>query len=604
MGWTGLRGRATPNLSALAGLHFGVLAFAMVALITAFVVSDFSLAVVFSNSHTAKPLFYRIAGAWGNHEGSMLMWALMSGGYLCWFASVAQGLPERLYRMTLGFGGLATAGVNLFVATVSSPFTTLPKPYPLDGNGLNPLLQDIGLVIHPPVLYLGYVGLLIPWALALGALATRTEAGVWARAVKPWAYLSLAFLTAGIMLGSWWAYRELGWGGWWFWDPVENVSVLPWLLAVALAHSAVTAGKRGTLVGWSVALAILAYGSALLGTFLVRSGTLVSVHAFAADPARGIAILVYLSALIGGGLVLLALRLPASRRLQTDLISRDTAMSLQNVLIVAMTATILLGTVYPPLLQALGQPPIAVGAPYYAISVVPIMIGTLVLMAVATSVNWRGGVPKPQRWRFVIGAVVSVVGGAIALALGRDPVTVAAVAAAILLLAMQARRMPPTDSARRSSLATQVSHAGVGVFALAATLSHAFAIESDRDVRVGDTLIAGSYELTLAAVEEVQGANFVGARGIVDIAGRGMHRLLPEYRLYPVRDIPTTEADIHSNLLRDLRVSLNLVETRDDGTPVWALRFHRRPAMVWLWLGTLMTFIGLLLSARNALREL
>jgi len=602
----GFRGQSRARLRTFANLHILALSFAMITLITAFIVSDFSLKAVYTNSHSAKPLFFKMAGAWGNHEGSIFMWALFAAGFVALFAKLSRNLPERLAQLTLGLSGLASLVLNVFVATLSTPFARVEGVIPQDGRDLNPLLQDVGLVIHPPVLYLGYVGLIIPWALACAALILRTEPKVWAKAVKPWAFLSMAFLTSGIMLGSWWAYRELGWGGWWFWDPVENVSVLPWLLGIALAHSAVTVGKRQTLVGWSMALAILAFGATILGTFLVRSGTLVSVHAFAADPGRGIAILLYFIAIVGGGLALLAIRLPqlqTPERKPDALLSRDTAMLLQNVLILAMTVTILLGTLYPPVLQALGQAPLAIGAPYYTISVVPVMALTLGLMAVATSMRWGQGWLPGQKRLLVIALLCAFISARLTMVMDGDLISALCVAMAVALIVMAFRKRPAVESStvRRSRIAILLAHTGVAIFALAATFNHVLGVEADQQVEIGGSFQAGPYEITLKAVDEVQGPNYIGA--LAKVVVNGERTLHPEFRYYPVRDIPTTEADIHTNLLRDLRVTLNLVDTSDPEELVWALRFHRRPVMIWLWIATLITSLGLMLSAISAFRE-
>ena len=600
---SGFRGADVNRLRSLAVLNMCALSLAALSLVTAFVVSDFSLEVVYQNSHSTKPLFYRIAGSWGNHEGSLLMWALMSGAYVVVLARLAPRLERRFAQLSLALSGVALLGVNVFVATLSSPFRRIVGDIPADGRDLNPLLQDIGLIIHPPVLYLGYTALLIPWALACAAMLAKTSERDWARAVKPWAYLSTACLTAGIMLGSWWAYRELGWGGWWFWDPVENVSVIPWLLALALSHSAVSIQRRGILTGWSLSLAILAFGATLLGTFLVRSGSLVSVHAFAADPGRGLAILAYFTLLIGGGLLLAALR-PVSRHFaDEDLISRDTAMRLQNVLLVAITVTIVVGTLYPPILTALAQPPLAVGAPYYNVSVIPVVVLTLLLMAAATSLGWRRGI-LPHTRTAVLAAIAAIVVAAAFLLFGASPLATATAAAATLLLGMGLRPRPKvqSQSSRLSRIATLVAHSGVAIFALAAAANAAFDFEVDRALSPGDSFTEGGYTLTLRSLARTDGPNYLGVTGQVTV--NDTLTLAPEYRVYPVRQMPTTEADIHTTLLRDLRVSLNAVDGRIGDDTQWAVRFHRKPGMLWLWISSLVITLGLGLSAANAFREL
>jgi len=596
------RGAGLATLRRLTLLNLSGVAFASLTLITAFVVSDFSLSVVYQNSHSAKPLFYRIAGSWGNHEGSLLMWALMSAAYVHILAKLAPRLPERFSQIAFAMSGIALFGANLFVATLSSPFEQIAGSVPTDGQDLNPLLQDIGLIIHPPVLYLGYTALLIPWALACAAMLTRLPAKDWARAVKPWAYLSTSFLTAGIMLGSWWAYRELGWGGWWFWDPVENVSVIPWLLALALSHSAISIQRRNILTGWSLTLGVLAFGATLLGTFLVRSGSLVSVHAFAAAPGRGLAILAYLTVLIGGGLLLAALR-PVCKASQDDaLLSRDTAMRLQNVLLMAITITIIVGTLYPPILQALAQPPLAVGAPYYNISVIPVVILTLLLMAAATSLSWREGT-LPHKRTAILAGIASVLTAVGFLIFNATPLATATAASAAFLLMMGARPRSAvqSSSSRRSRRATLTAHSGVAIFALAAAANAAFDFEVDRALSPGGSFTQGDYTLSLERLDRSDGPNYLGVTGTVFVNGL---TLFPEYRIYPVREMPTTEAAIHMSLFRDLRVSLNAVDGRIGDQTQWAVRFHRKPGMLWIWIGSFVTALGLGMSAFTGFREL
>ena len=600
---SGFRGAEVKRLRTLAALNLAALSLAALSLVTAFIVSDFSLEVVYQNSHSAKPLFYRIAGSWGNHEGSLLMWALMSGAYVMVLARLALRMEARFAQLSLALSGVALLGVNAFVATLSSPFTRIIGDIPTDGRDLNPLLQDIGLIIHPPVLYLGYTALLVPWALACAAMLAKTPDKDWARAVKPWAYLSTAFLTAGIMLGSWWAYRELGWGGWWFWDPVENVSVIPWLLALALSHSTISIQQRGILVGWSLSLAILAFGATLLGTFLVRSGSLVSVHAFAADPGRGLAILAYLTVLVGGGLLLAALRPVSQDQPDDELVSRDTAMRLQNVLLMAITVTIIVGTLYPPVLTALAQPPLAVGAPYYDVSVIPVVVLTLLLMAAATSLGWRRGT-LPHKRTAILAAIAAAVVAAAFFLFGASPLAIATAAAATFLLGMGLRPRPQVESrsSRLSRIATLTAHSGVAVFALAAAANAAFDFEVDRALAPGDSFTEGGYTLALDSLARTDGPNYLGVTAQVTV--NGDLTLAPEYRIYPVRQMPTTEADIHMTLLRDLRVSLNAVDGRIGDDTQWAVRFHRKPGMLWLWISSLVITLGLGLSAANAFREL
>jgi len=576
-------------------------------LVYLFLISDFSIENVYNNSHTQKPLFYKISGSWGNHEGSMLLWALISASYIGAFAKYfSKPASTALYARSLQALGFASLGLNLFVATLSNPFKRMPLPYPTEGQGLNPLLQDVGLAIHPPVLYLGYVGLIIPWGLALGALVSKTPAREWASIVKPWTYIALAFLTTGIILGSWWAYRELGWGGWWFWDPVENASLIPWLIGLALAHSVMVLSTRGGLGNWSFALAILAFGASVLGTFLVRSGSLVSVHAFAADPGRGIAILAYLCVIVGSGLIALFVRGTDSAPPEYKMFSRDGALLAHNLFIMAITITVLLGTAYPPIIQALNLAPLAVGAPFYHAAVVPFMVVVLVFMAFGPEIPWRQAKLRPILKHSVVAISLAAVVGIIVLWLGASPLGALATFLSLLVIVFSirtARRSP--HMRKKSRLPMAVAHFGVGIFALAATITTVFTVEIDTPIIEGQTIERGRYTLELAKLEELKGKNFISVMGTVNVTkdGKALKTLSPEYRYYPARNMPTTESDIKFNIFRDLRASMNIVEEAGEGPVRWALRFHMRPAMIWLWIGTLIASLGLFLAARNSWRE-
>lgn len=530
----------------------------------------------------------------------MLLWALIGAIYLSAFSvwSLKRNPENAFLRYAIGWAALALLPITIFVLTISSPFKTLSQPYPSQGQGLNPVLQDIGLAIHPPTLYLGYVGLVIPWSLAVAALQTRVAPQDWARSALGWVYLPTAFLTAGIVLGSWWAYRELGWGGWWFWDPVENISLIPWLLAVALMHTLITVRSRQDMVTWSFSLAFLAFASTVLGTFLVRSGLLVSVHAFAADPARGLAILGYLTIIIGFPLILLLIKPPlTSKDSRSHLLSRDTAMWAQTVLVTAIAGTVLVGTLYPPIFQAAGLAPIAVGAPYYAATAVPLLVVAVFLMGLSPQTKWVRGHDK--LW-LIPAALAVLLCVAVVVGLTNEisiPALFAASVSAACLLAVVLQTI-----FLKGSLSRTLSHAGVAVFALAASLNVAYGVEGDTELRPGEASRVGPYSLALDAVSQVEGPNYVGAVGKVIV--NNTLELTPEYRFYPVRQQPTTEADITTNAFRDLRASLNLVESSDQAeTMRWAVRFHRQPAMIWLWIGALLTSVGLMISASNLLRS-
>ncbi len=591
-------------LKRAAFVQFFSLCFAFLALIILFWLSDFSIQNVYNNSHTEKPLFYKISGSWGNHEGSMLLWALISASYILAFAKYF--LPAsgpKLFGRTLQVLGFASLGLNLFVSTLSNPFKRMEMPFPTEGQGLNPLLQDIGLVIHPPVLYLGYVGLVIPWALAIAALISQTSARDWAKIVKPWTYIALAFLTTGIILGSWWAYRELGWGGWWFWDPVENASLIPWLIGLALAHSVMALSTRGGLGNWSFSLAILAFGASILGTFLVRSGSLVSVHAFAADPGRGIAILVYLCAVIGSGLILLFFKGADLTPPDYKIFSRDGALLAHNLFIMAITITVLLGTAYPPIVQALNLAPLAVGAPFYHAAVVPFMVCVLIFMAFGPEIPWRKAKLNVLIKQSKLAVFIAVIAGLFVGVIGASLMGILATSFSCLIIVLsirQAKRSPRLD--KTSKLPMAIAHLGVGIFTLAATLTTVFTVEIDTAIREGEKIKSGAYAVELKTLEERKGPNYISMVGTVNIYKNGqfIKTLTPEYRHYPARNMPTTESDIRFNVFRDLRASMNVVDQSDPEKMIWAIRFHMRPAMIWLWIGTLIASLGLLLAARTS----
>lgn len=582
-----------------AALLAGLLAFASLA--TAFLVSDFSLKLVAEHSHTAKPVFYKFSGSWGNHEGSMLLWVVVATAYLHAFARWSYRTDTDRLPFAVGVLALAIIPITLFVLTLSSPFTRLAAPYPLEGSGLNPILQDVGLAIHPPVLYLGYVGLMVPWAIAVAAMLKSWEARGWASLVKGWIYLPLAFLTAGIALGSWWAYRELGWGGWWFWDPVENVSLLPWLIAVGLLHSVSVTLRNGSLSKWSYALAILAFASTILGTFLVRSGLLVSVHAFAASPDRGIAILAYFALLTGFGLYLVASRPDTVSDSNYEAVSRAMSLRIQNLLIVAISVAVFAGTVYPPLFQAFGLAPIAVGAPYYAVTAVPILVASVALMAVAPSLSWRSGViPSHRRILIAVGALALLAAGIMMYSSASVWSALGLAAGGGALVASIWQYVASKRNGRAHQWARTVSHFGVSVFTIAVAFNTAFVIEGDVEIENAGSVSIGSHTLIMTDLMETPGPNYMGVSARIFVDGK--IELLPEYRFYPVRQQPTTEADIHTNLFRDFRASLNLIEAGGDvEVSRWAVRFHRQPAMIWLWIGALLIAFGLLIAARDSL---
>ena len=599
----------THRIYALAKAHMMTLAVSFIGLITAFILSDFSIQLVIDHSHTAKPLFYKISGAWGNHEGSLLLWALIASTYSFVFAKIMKPRLIKVYFIrTLGVLGGICFGLNLFLMTLSNPFAKTIGEIPANGKSLNPLLQDVGIAIHPPMLYLGYVGLIIPFAMAISAAGLRVDAQKWATQLKPWVYIPLGFLTSGIMIGAWWAYRELGWGGWWFWDPVENVSLIPWLIGVALAHSVVVTSRKGGFANWAMTLAILAFGMSVLGTFLVRSGLLVSVHAFAADPERGLAILLYFTLLVGGGLFWVLLRPLQTKMKAYSLASRDGALLFHNLVIMAAAGTILIGTAYPPIISALGQPPLAVGEPFYQASVLPLFMMALILMSVGPELPWgKAGLFQAFRQNALIFGLASF---AFLLLLIFSDLSLlsnfAFVMSALLIVFSIRWGARSTKPQHRSRLALGFSHLGVGIVAVAAISSHLFATISDRSITPGETYKAGNYMIALNTLEQVTGPNYLGVAGRVTITPDRAKpiSLNPEYRYYPARDFPTTEADIQTQIFKDIRISLNRIEGNELGQSEWALRFHARPGMLWLWIGTFLTSLGLWIAGGSAIRAL
>lgn len=614
MGVIGLRpkmlARQADLMRALASAQFMALTLAFAAVLVVFITSDFSVDTVHKNSHRLKPMLYKITGAWGNHEGSILMWALIGAGYTYAFSRFAgPRMNTRIFSTTMGVLGLLGAGIAAYILFLSSPLARIDllpgESYPLEGTGLNPLLQDFGLAIHPPVLYFGFLGLIIPYALAISYLTHRGEGKDFSRQALPWTTLSFAFLSAGIMLGSWWAYRELGWGGWWFWDPVENASLIPWFLAAALAHSLAALRTRNVLLNWSLFLAISGYSASILAAFLVRSGVLVSVHAFAADPKRGAAILLYLVVMLIGAFAVYAFR--ARRDLppgQYNLISREGAVLSHNLLGAAAALTVVIGTLYPVIIQALDMPLLSVGEPYFHASVIPLMVLATYAMTVGPEAPWRGAAGKVL-WSKIILALSVAVTSFIASWLVFDISFIGAACigggVGILVthvkLGVKARKSP---SARK--LAPMIiAHIGVGLFAIAGAGSIVFAKAGDRAIAVGESKDIVGFNVTLDSLTEGQGPNYFTAIGGVTIikpSGKSV-QLEPEFRYYPVSDMPTSEAAIDSNLLRDVYVTINSIERNEGEVLRWAVRIQYRPFILLLWISSAITVFGILWAAFN-----
>ncbi|MDD4911150.1 MAG: heme lyase CcmF/NrfE family subunit [Sideroxydans sp.] len=581
---------------------------AIACLTYSFIANDFSVLYVAQHSNSQLPTAYRVAALWGGHEGSLLLWAFILTMWTVAVAMFSKHLPQEMVARVIGVMGLISVGFLLFMLFTSNPFDRL-FPAAMDGRDLNPLLQDPGLVIHPPMLYMGYVGFSVAFAFALSALLGGKLDSTWARWSRPWTTVAWVFMTIGIALGSWWAYYELGWGGWWFWDPVENASFMPWLVGTALIHSLAVTEKRGAFKSWTVLLAIAAFSLSLLGTFLVRSGVLTSVHAFATDPKRGIFILSFLVIVIGASLLLFAWRAPKiGLGGKFELVSRETMLLTNNVLLSVASASVFLGTLYPLFMDALGYGKLSVGAPYFNAVFVPLMIPMVMMMGLGPIARWKqASLPDIwQRIRWALGASIAIA-LLLPLVLGKwtSMIALGLLLAAWLIItgALDLRRrmgnegsfMQRLKTPTRSYYGMQLAHLGIAVFIIGVTMVKGY--ETERDVRmdVGDTVMAGGYEFRFDGVTEVQGANYVAAQGRVSVSkdGKFVTELNPEKRQYNASGMPMTEAAIRTGLLRDLYVSLG--EPIPD-SEAWAVRVYIKPFVDWIWAGCFLMALGGILA--------
>ncbi|MBP5858064.1 heme lyase CcmF/NrfE family subunit [Marivibrio halodurans] len=595
-------------------VQFGVLGIAFAALMHAYITSDFSVLNVIENSHSLKPLLYKVAGTWGNHEGSLLLWVTVLALFGALVAVFGRNLPPSLKARTLSVQALITLGFLVFMLLTSNPFARVFPP-PIEGTDLNPLLQDPGLAFHPPMLYVGYVGLSISFSFAVAALIEGKVDAAWARWVRPWTLLAWTFLTAGIALGSWWAYYELGWGGFWYWDPVENASFMPWLAATALLHSAIVVEKRDTLKSWTILLAIIAFGLSLIGTFLVRSGVLTSVHAFASDPDRGIFILLLLVVAIGGSLGLYAWRAPG---LQGGglfrPVSREGALVLNNLLLSAAAATVFVGTLYPLFLEVLTDDKISVGPPYFNLTFTPIMGVLVIALGVGAMLPWKRGDLGAVTRRLTVACVVTAVlmGLAALLYWQRSALAVAGLGMAAWLAAATLtqlwQRVRPTarigvgEGVRRmaglprAAWGMTLAHLGVAVIVAGATGASLLTQETISSGGPGDRFTVGDYAFTLESVDRVAGPNYAAERGTFRVTdaetGDEIATLHGERRRYVAGGQETTEAGIRSDLGGDLYAVLG--QPTDDGG--WTVRLYRKPLVPWLWIGSGLLVLGGLFS--------
>jgi cytochrome c-type biogenesis protein CcmF len=604
-GWRGWMAMAQPAATS----QFILVGFAFAALTLAFVNSDFSLRVVASNSHSLKPMLYKVSGVWGNHEGSMLLWLLiltLFGGCAAWFDG---GLPETLRARVLAVQSSVSVAFYAFILFTSNPFERLALP-PFDGQDLNPLLQDPGLAFHPPFLYLGYVGLSMTFSFAVAALIEGRVDAAWGRWVRPWTLAAWMFLTIGIALGSWWAYYELGWGGFWFWDPVENASFMPWLIAAALLHSAIVVEKREALKSWTILLAILAFGFSLLGTFIVRSGLLTSVHAFANDPERGVFILAILAFFVGGSLTLYAAR---ARVLASNgvfgTVSRESALVLNNILLAVSCFVVFIGTIWPLVAEMVWGRTLSVGPPFFDAAFSPFMVALALVLPLGSLLAWKRGTltrAKKPLWGW---ALLAISMGALAYAfqsgrsaLGPVGVTLGVwvVGGALLDLWLRGGREDWRGRLRRiarlprADWGKSVAHIGVGVttFGVAAIL--AWQVEDIRVADVGESYDVGAYTFSLNDVTRAEGPNYITtmAEVVITKGGRDVATLYPEKRFYPVAQMPTTEAAIRNGFLRDLYVVIG--EPQASGG--YAMRIYIKPFANWIWGGCMLMALGAFIS--------
>ena len=590
--------------------QFFFLAIAFICLVLSFLSNDFSVLYVAQHSNSQLPTQYRIAAVWGGHEGSLLLWAFILSSWTLAVAIFSKHLPGEMVARVLGVMGLVSVGFLLFMLFTSNPFDRL-IPAAMDGKDLNPLLQDIGLVIHPPMLYMGYVGFSVAFAFAISALLGGKLDATWARWSRPWTTIAWVFLTLGVALGSGWAYYELGWGGWWFWDPVENASFMPWLVGTALIHSLAVTEKRGAFKSWTVLLAISAFSLSLLGTFLVRSGVLTSVHSFATDPKRGVFILAFLVVVIGASLLLFAWRAPKiGLGGKFDLISRESFLLSNNVLLSVAAASVFLGTLYPLFIDALGLGKISVGPPYFNSVFVPLMVPMLLLMGVGPIARWKQA-SLPDMWvrlrlAFFSSLLIALL---LPIVLGKwTPMIALGLMLALWLVFSVITDLYNRISGRegtmlqrfrgqsRSYYGMQLAHLGVAAFVLGVTIVKGY--ETERDVRmdIGDTVTAGNYVFRFDGVREIEGPNYRASQGRITITKNDklVTQLYPEKRIYNASGMPMTEAAIDTGIFRDLYVSLG--EPIPDSSGAWAVRVYHKPFIDWIWFGCLLMALGGLLA--------
>ncbi|WP_367103899.1 heme lyase CcmF/NrfE family subunit [uncultured Psychrobacter sp.] len=594
----------------LAWAQFVAMIISFGSLMAGFYYNDFSLVYVAQHSNTLLPWYYKLSATWGGHEGSLLLWMTIMATWCALVSYFSRGLPLSMRARVL----VILAGVQLMMLSMliftSSPFDrTLPNLI-VDGADLNPLLQDFGLIIHPPMLYMGYVGMVVPFAFCMAALWEGRLDAVWTRWSRPWALAAWGFLTTGIALGSWWAYYELGWGGWWFWDPVENASLMPWLAGIALLHSLAATEKRGVFKAWTIMLAIFAFALSLLGTFLVRSGVITSVHSFAADPTRGLVILVILGIIVGGGLLMFAFRgWRLTVESQYQLVSRESFLVINNVIILISTLVVLLGTLYPIIADAFSLGQVSVGPPYFNALFVPLTWLLLIAMGMGSNIRWK----KDTRPLLGVGMVIAASSLVLAAIVTYfvNPSSMFNIGVTLLVsfwvlawmivdIKDKTKNAPSLlNGLRRLRLhywGMQTAHIGVIIAAIGVAFTSSLSIETDVALGVGDTINVQGYDFQVNDFKEVKGSNFDAIQAQVDVSkdGREVATLYPEKRTYIVSMMPMTEAAIDASLMRDLYVALG--EPIADGSNKWAVRIYVKPLIRWIWLGAIIMTLGSVLS--------
>ena len=601
--------RLTFNLSSVI---FVFLLISFSSLVYGFLISDFSLIIVLQNSHTLKPLLYKITGTWGNHEGSLLLWVLLLsffGALISWFG---KHLDNSFKNVAIGVQTSILFLFLCFLIFTSNPFERTDLFFN-EGKGLNPILQDPGLAFHPPFLYLGYVGLSVAFSFSVAALIIGKIDSVWARWVRPWTLVAWIFLTIGIALGSWWAYYELGWGGWWFWDPVENASFMPWLTSVALLHSALVKEKRDTLKNWTILLAIIAFSFSLIGTFIVRSGILTSVHSFANDPTRGVWLLFMISLIVGVALVLFSLRASElSKNVTFSLVSRESALISNNLLLMVSTVVVFIGTLWPLLIETLIGEKISVGAPFFNKAFTPFMVLLAMILPLGAVLPWRKSFNSNYLIVLLPIFVFSIFVGIIVYEMQQKNNLIAPIGIVLSVWVIFGawseffvkNRIFSTNYSlalyrilhmRASDWGKIIAHSGFGIIIFGISSITAWEIEDIRVVKIGDTYSAGSYHFTLNNVINKNGPNYVSTMGLLDVLDKNNNfitTLKPEKRFFPTQSITTTEAAIDNGLTRDIYVVLGSEQNKSE----WVIRTYIKPFVNWIWLGAFILSLGGILS--------